>query len=338
MPPLSPALEARVCEDARKLCRALGYEMNTVEFAIRDGVPYAIDFMNSAPDFDVTSLGEEHFRWVGGEDGGPGDRARARARAGAPALGRASCWEARDLLQDPSRARSTSGGKGRGRPCAIPDDVRDPYDILGVDRSATQDELKAAFRRLASQHHPDKNPGDDGAHHRFKEINAAYQILSDPQKRAAFDRYGEAAMGGPPASRATPSRRRALRHGRPQHRRLLRRPPGRARHQGGRPRRPAEGDRVTFEEAAFGCAKEIKYERVEACETCARLGVGARILRRGVLGLRRAGARALPAGGAPHRHRAAVLALPRHRARRASTLARAAAAPASWATAAAPSR
>jgi len=53
-----PALEARVCEDARKLCRALGYEMNTVELAIRDGVPYAIDFMNSAPDFDVTSLGE----------------------------------------------------------------------------------------------------------------------------------------------------------------------------------------------------------------------------------------------------------------------------------------
>jgi glutathione synthase/RimK-type ligase-like ATP-grasp enzyme len=64
MPPLDPALEARVCEDARKLCRALGYEMNTVELAIRDGVPYAIDFMNSAPDFDVTSLGEGHFRWV----------------------------------------------------------------------------------------------------------------------------------------------------------------------------------------------------------------------------------------------------------------------------------
>jgi glutathione synthase/RimK-type ligase-like ATP-grasp enzyme len=67
MPPLSPELEARVSEDARKLCRALGYEMNTVEFALRDGVPYAIDFMNSAPDFDVTSLGEAHFRWVVGQ-------------------------------------------------------------------------------------------------------------------------------------------------------------------------------------------------------------------------------------------------------------------------------
>lgn len=64
MPRLTPELEARVVDDARKLCRALGYDMNTVEFAIRDGVPYAIDFMNSAPDFDVTSLGEAHFAWT----------------------------------------------------------------------------------------------------------------------------------------------------------------------------------------------------------------------------------------------------------------------------------
>ncbi len=64
MPPLSPEIEERVMRDARTLCRALGYDMNTVEFAIKDGVPYAIDFMNSAPDFDVTSLGDDHFRWV----------------------------------------------------------------------------------------------------------------------------------------------------------------------------------------------------------------------------------------------------------------------------------
>ena len=64
MPALSAELEARVVEDARKLCRALGYDMNTVEFGIRDGVPYAIDFMNSAPDFDVSSLGPDHFAWV----------------------------------------------------------------------------------------------------------------------------------------------------------------------------------------------------------------------------------------------------------------------------------
>ncbi len=64
MPPLSAELEARVVRDATTLCDALGYEMNTVEFAIRDGVPYAIDYMNSAPDFDRSSLGPEQFRWV----------------------------------------------------------------------------------------------------------------------------------------------------------------------------------------------------------------------------------------------------------------------------------
>jgi len=64
MPPLSAELEERVVGDARKLCRALGYDMNTVEFAVRDGIPYAIDFMNSAPDFDISSLGPEHFAWT----------------------------------------------------------------------------------------------------------------------------------------------------------------------------------------------------------------------------------------------------------------------------------
>jgi glutathione synthase/RimK-type ligase-like ATP-grasp enzyme len=64
MPPLSPELTERVIRDARTLCRALGYDMNTVEFGIADGVPYAIDFMNSAPDFDISSLGESHFTWT----------------------------------------------------------------------------------------------------------------------------------------------------------------------------------------------------------------------------------------------------------------------------------
>jgi glutathione synthase/RimK-type ligase-like ATP-grasp enzyme len=64
MPPLSPELSERVVRDARTLCEALGYEMNTVEFGIADGVPYAIDFMNSAPDFDITSLGQDHFVWT----------------------------------------------------------------------------------------------------------------------------------------------------------------------------------------------------------------------------------------------------------------------------------
>jgi glutathione synthase/RimK-type ligase-like ATP-grasp enzyme len=65
MPALKKELEKRLVEDSRALCRALGYDMNTVEWAVReDGTPFAIDFMNSAPDLDVTSLGEEHFRWA----------------------------------------------------------------------------------------------------------------------------------------------------------------------------------------------------------------------------------------------------------------------------------
>jgi hypothetical protein len=61
---LEQELEQRVIRDAVAINRALGYEMNTVEFAIRDGVPYAVDFMNSAPDFDISSLGPIYFDWV----------------------------------------------------------------------------------------------------------------------------------------------------------------------------------------------------------------------------------------------------------------------------------
>lgn len=80
---------------------------------------------------------------------------------------------------------------------------RDYYEILGVSKTATDAELKSAFRKLAMQHHPDKNPGDKAAEAKFKELNEAYQCLSDGQKRAAYDRFGHAAFeqggggGGP---------------------------------------------------------------------------------------------------------------------------------------------
>ena len=77
----------------------------------------------------------------------------------------------------------------------------DFYETLGVSRSATDAELKASFRKLAMQCHPDRNPGDAAAEMRFKEINEAYQCLSDGQKRAAYDRFGHAAFengGGAP--------------------------------------------------------------------------------------------------------------------------------------------
>jgi molecular chaperone DnaJ len=79
---------------------------------------------------------------------------------------------------------------------------RDYYETLGVARGADEAALKAAFRKLAMQHHPDKNPGDKQAELIFKEINEAYQVLSDPQKRQAYDRFGHQAFengggGGP---------------------------------------------------------------------------------------------------------------------------------------------
>ena len=78
---------------------------------------------------------------------------------------------------------------------------RDYYEVLGVTRTSTEVELKAAFRKLAMQHHPDRNPGDKDCEHRFKEINEAYDVLKDGDKRAAYDRFGHAAfehggMGG----------------------------------------------------------------------------------------------------------------------------------------------
>src|SRR5215467_3616136 len=68
------------------------------------------------------------------------------------------------------------------------------YDVLGVERTAVDGELKSAFRKLAMKWHPDRNPSDKSCEVRFKEINEAYEILKDPDKRAAYDRFGHAAF------------------------------------------------------------------------------------------------------------------------------------------------
>jgi DnaJ-class molecular chaperone len=68
--------------------------------------------------------------------------------------------------------------------------ARDPYEILGVSRTATADEIKKAYRKLAHRYHPDRNPGDKEAEEKFKEVQNAYDILSDPAKRANYDRFG----------------------------------------------------------------------------------------------------------------------------------------------------
>jgi len=141
-------------------------------------------------------------------------------------------------------------------------DKHDYYEVLGIDRSASQEEIKKAYRNLARRFHPDVSNESD-SESRFKEINEAYQVLSDSQKRSMYDRFGHAGaasgfdfgfrdpfdifeemFGGFGGSRA--SRR-------------------------SRPRRGADLRyelNLTFEEAVFGCEKQIEVTRLETCPRC----------------------------------------------------------------------
>ena len=142
---------------------------------------------------------------------------------------------------------------------------RDYYAILGVSRDASDDEIKKAFRRLAKQYHPDANSGDDGMAEKFKEIGEAYQVLSDPEKRQVYDRFGHNApqggfgdfSGGGFGGFADIMEeffgfgsRTAARRG------------------------PQPGAHlkynltISFEEAVFGADKELDIPRLETCPTC----------------------------------------------------------------------
>lgn len=73
---------------------------------------------------------------------------------------------------------------------------RDYYEVLGIDKSADKDAIKKAYRKLAIQYHPDRNPGDKNAEEKFKEATEAYEVLSDDQKRPIYDQYGFAGLEG----------------------------------------------------------------------------------------------------------------------------------------------
>lgn len=152
-------------------------------------------------------------------------------------------------------------------------DKRDYYEVLGVPRNADKDALKKAFRKLAQQYHPDVNKTDD-AEARFKEINEAYQVLSDDQKRAAYDRYGHAGVqgaagGGYGADMGGFGDLGSI------FEELFGGLGGRA---GGgsaanrrQPRRGADlraDIRIAFEEAVFGGDRELEIPRMESCDRC----------------------------------------------------------------------
>ena len=160
------------------------------------------------------------------------------------------------------------------------DQKRDYYEVLGVSKTAADADIKKAYRKLAKENHPDLHPGDKAAEARFKEVNEAYEILSNSDKRSRYDQFGFAGVdpnyaaqnggygggfdggfdfgdlgdnfgsifgggfGGGARTRNGPQRGESLRM----------------------------GLTVTFEEAAFGCEKEVTLERVEQCENCKGAG------------------------------------------------------------------
>ena len=159
---------------------------------------------------------------------------------------------------------------------------RDYYEVLGVSRGASEDEIKKAYKKMARKYHPDLNPGDKTAEEKFKEVNEAYEILSDPSKKSRYDQFGFAGVDPNYGAGA-----------------------GGGGFDGGfdfgdlgdifgsffgggfgggrraNPNAPQRGESIrlslaiSFEEAAFGCEKEVSVDRMEQCGTCHGSGCAA---------------------------------------------------------------
>ena len=157
---------------------------------------------------------------------------------------------------------------------------RDYYEVLGIKKGASDDEIKKAYRQMAKKYHPDLNKGDASAEQMFKDVNEAYSVLSDPQKKARYDQYGHAGVdpsygggtdggfGGFGGSGfedlgdifssffgggfggGSSSRRNAPRQGEDRETRI----------------------NISFDEAVFGCSKDVKFYRIELCPDCSGSG------------------------------------------------------------------
>ena len=151
---------------------------------------------------------------------------------------------------------------------------RDYYEVLGLEKGVSEEEIKKAYRKMAVKHHPDKNPGDKAAEEKFKELGEAYEVLSDQQKRAVYDQYGHAAFdrrsGGFGRAGGFHDPFEVFREvfgGGGIFEDLF----GGGHHDASQPHR---GDdlrydmEITFEEAAQGCEKEITITKPERCDTC----------------------------------------------------------------------
>ncbi|MBX9742383.1 MAG: molecular chaperone DnaJ [Chthoniobacterales bacterium] len=156
---------------------------------------------------------------------------------------------------------------------------RDSYEVLGVARTASPEELKRAYRKLALKYHPDKNPGDAAAEASFKELAEAYDILSNPEKKAAYDAYGHAAFqqGGRASSGGFGDfhdpfdlfREMFSSQGGGGFEQFF----GQGRGASGEQRKQRGADLrydlvITLEEAFSGCEKKIEIQKLDTCETC----------------------------------------------------------------------
>ncbi len=158
----------------------------------------------------------------------------------------------------------------------------DYYEVLQVTRTATDQEIKTSYRKLAMQFHPDRNPGDKSAEEKFKECSEAYGILSDPQKRAAYDRYGHAGFGGSASQGSGFPGGFSGFSGDPQDLGdIFGDIFGEMFGGGGGGRRQSRAQRgrdlrydltMEFEEAVFGKEQEIKIRRSETCDDCKGTG------------------------------------------------------------------